>query len=252
MRLLSFLVASLVVISAGGPVGRQLVDETARRAALEEYRAGQELLLAEQYEKAVERFNAAIKIDPLLTLAHYGLGQAYMGLKEYRSAIRAYSGCREAFRSLHNLAATNKIAVERRREDEIRELEDNLMGMQSGRVKGLNPVTVSRMQDRVRELEKTKNEGLTGVGEFRTPSEVSLALGSAYFRAGDLSEAETAYLAAISVSPRMGEAHNNLAVIYMINGRLDEAEKEVRLAEQAGFKVNPMLKEDLRKRRSGS
>jgi Tfp pilus assembly protein PilF len=126
------------------------------------------------------------------------------------------------------------------------------MAMQSGRIKGVNPVTVSRMQDRVRELEKTQNAGLTGVEEFRTPSEVSLAIGSAYFRAGDAAEAETSYLAAINVNPRMGEAHNNLAVIYMINGRLDEAEKEVRLAEQAGFKVNPMLKEDLKKRRAGS
>jgi Flp pilus assembly protein TadD len=87
------------------------------------------------------------------------------------------------------------------------------------------------------------------VQEFRTPSEVSLAIGSAYFRAGDLGEAETAYLAAISVNPRMGEAHNNLAVIYMINGRLDEAENEVRLAEQSGFRVNPMFKDDLKKRR---
>jgi tetratricopeptide (TPR) repeat protein len=191
----------------------------------------------------------AIDLDPLLTLAHYGLGQAYMGLKEYRSAIRAYSGCREAFRTLHSLAATNRIAVERRRDDEIRELEDNLMSMESGRVKGVNPVTRSRMQDRIRDLEKNRNQGLTGVEEFRTPSEVSLAIGSAYFRAGDLAEAETSYLAAIAGNPRMGEAHNNLAVIHMINGRLDEAEKEVRLAEQAGFKVNPMFKDDLRKRR---
>jgi tetratricopeptide (TPR) repeat protein len=237
---------------SANPARAQLVEESVRQEALRHYRAGQELLLAEHWQRAADEFMDAIDLDPLLTLAHYGLGQAYMGLKEFRTAIRAYSGCREAFRTLHSLAASNKIAVERRRDDEIRELKDNLAAMDSGRVKGINPVTRSRMQDRVRDLEKTRNAGLTATEEFRAPSEVSLALGSAYFRAGDLPNAETSYLAAISVNPRMGEAHNNLAVIYMIGGRLDEAEQEVQLAEKSGFKVNPMFKDDLKKRRGES
>jgi Flp pilus assembly protein TadD len=230
----------------------QLVEETVRQEALKHYRAGQELLMAEQWQRAADEFMDAIDLDPLLTLAHYGLGQAYMGLKQYRSAVRAFSGCREAFRQLHLLAASNKLAVERRQDDEIRELNDTLSAMQSPRIKSSNPLTVSRMEDRIRELQKTRNQGLIATQEFQSPSEVSLALGSAYFRAGDLAQAETSYVAAINVNPRMGEAHNNLAVIYMITGRLNEAEKEVQLAEQAGFRVNPMFKDDLRKRRGQS
>ena len=49
--------------------------------------------------------------------------------------------------------------------------------------------------------------------------------------------------------PRSGDAHNNLAVVLMLSGRLEEAEREVRLAEQAGVEVNPRLKDEIRKRR---
>ena len=35
----------------------------------------------------------------------------------------------------------------------------------------------------------------------------------------------------------------------MLTGRIELAEREVALAEQAGFKVNPKLKEDLKARR---
>ena len=44
---------------------------------------------------------------------------------------------------------------------------------------------------------------------------------------------------------KLGQAHNNLAVICMLTGRLDEAEAEVKLAERNGFRVNPRFKDDL-------
>ena len=54
-------------------------------------------------------------------------------------------------------------------------------------------------------------------------------------------------------TPKSGEAHNNLAVVYLQTGRYDEAEKAVKAAEKTGFKVNPMLKEDIAaKKKPGS
>ena len=60
--------------------------------------------------------------------------------------------------------------------------------------------------------------------------------------------AETEWKAAIAVKPKLGEAHNNLAVIYMQTGRLKDAEQSIKNAEKAGFRVNPRLKEDLKER----
>ena len=78
----------------------------------------------------------------------------------------------------------------------------------------------------------------------------SLALGSAYFRSDALPDAEREYRAAIEVDPKLGEAHNNLAVVYMQTGRHAEADAEIKVAEKAGFRVNPQLKEDSKKRRN--
>ena len=83
-----------------------------------------------------------------------------------------------------------------------------------------------------------------------TPHWLSFALGSAYFRAGDLAKAEQEYRAALEQKSDLGEGHLNLAVVCMLTGRLDEAEKEVALAEKAGLKVPQGLKDDIRKRRA--
>ncbi len=84
------------------------------------------------------------------------------------------------------------------------------------------------------------------------PPFVTVALGSAYFRAERFADAEREYRAAIAADPKLGEAHNNLAVAYLMTGRYAEAEQEVKAAEKAGFKVNPRLKDDIKNRRSGS
>ena len=77
-----------------------------------------------------------------------------------------------------------------------------------------------------------------------------MALGSAYFRSGALADAEREYKEAVKVNPKFGEAHNNLAAVYLMTDRAEPAEEEVKLAEKSGFRVNPQLKEDIKKRRA--
>ena len=62
---------------------------------------------------------------------------------------------------------------------------------------------------------------------------------------GRFPEAEREYKATIAADPKTGEAYSNLAVVYLQTGRFDEAERAVKSAEKVGFKVNPMLKEDI-------
>ncbi len=78
----------------------QTVDDAKHREALQHYRAGQEFLSSERFDRAAEEFSKAIDLDPLLTLAHYGLGQSYMSLKRYASAVQAFNGCKEAYERL--------------------------------------------------------------------------------------------------------------------------------------------------------
>jgi Tfp pilus assembly protein PilF len=240
---LAWLLAAPPLVARGAPQA----DDVRRAQALQRYRSGQEYLRAEQFDNAAREFAAAIELDPLLALAHYGLGQSYMASKRYASAIQAFTGCREAYHRIIDMREGNRMATDRRIDDEIRELQNGIAMLRGGRFKGYgNPDTkITELEARIDELRRIQQEPVT---QFRPPAEVSLALGSAYFRSGNLESAESEWRAAVAVNPKLGEAHNNLAVIYMQTGRLDAADQELKLAEKNGFRVNPQFKADLRQR----
>jgi tetratricopeptide (TPR) repeat protein len=238
MRVLVLTVLALVVWLL--PSSAQFVSEQNRREALQHYRNGQELMSAERFEKAADEFTNAIAKDHLLTLAHHGLGEAYMALRRYPSAIVAFTRCREAFLTLHGLRERDRVDVERQRDEEIRELNDTIRRLRA--IPNTN-LRVAKLEARVQDLvrQRTSNSAT-----FQSPPELSLALGSAYFRNEQLSEAEREWREALVVNPRMGEAYNNLAALYAITERKKEAEDAVRQAERAGYRVNPRLKEDIK------
>jgi tetratricopeptide (TPR) repeat protein len=233
------------VVSAASAAGAQVADELSRRQALERFRAGQELLTAERYEQAAAEFTAAIQLDSMLALAHYGLGQANMGLKRYASAVQAFAGAKDAYARLGTLRQSDMMAAQRLLDDEMRELRDSLQRVRSGQIKNAGPAVEQQLEKRLEELE-TMRKG-RGTDRFQAPAEVSLALGSAYFRNGQGQEAEQEWLAAAQANPRLGEAHNNLAALYAMSGRKKEAEDAVRAAERARFRVHPQLKADIAK-----
>ena len=138
---------------------------------------------------------------------------------------------------------------ERLRDEELDALRESLRQLESSGFLKVNPITAQKIEARIRELEHGRKRGLPSE-QFEAPAEVSLALGSAYFRSGSLADAEREYLAALAVSPKFGEAHNNLAVVYMLTGRIREAEAAVEKAEAAGFRVNPQLKKDIKARKN--
>jgi tetratricopeptide (TPR) repeat protein len=223
-----------------------------RRQALQHYRAGEAALSSEHYDEAVAEFRQAISLDPLLVMAHYGLGQAHMALKEYAEAVRAYLNCRKAFQD--DLASQFQSEMEwgRRIDDQIRALEDQIAILSSGRPNSqsqrpLSSVNVTNLQQQIDTLRARRKVGASVV--VKTPPWISVALGSAYFRSNELTDAEREYKAALDADSKVGEAHNNLAVVQMLTGRLEEAEQELKLAEKAGFHVNPGLKKDLQKRK---
>jgi tetratricopeptide (TPR) repeat protein len=236
----TWLVAALVglAVSAGA---QQIATEQNRREALQFYRIGQELLSGEQFEKAAEQFAKAVQRDQLLTVAHYGLGQSYMGLRRYATAAKAYRDCLEAFKTLHGLEQSHRFEVERQRDDEIKALNENIRSLtQAGQT-----LRATQAEARVRDLERQKT---SMEAAFQAPAEVLLSLGSALFRNGDAAAAMTQWEAAIVSNPKLGEDHNNLAVVYMEAGRFADAERELKLAEKNGFRVNPQFKDDLKAR----
>jgi tetratricopeptide (TPR) repeat protein len=228
---------------AWGSASAQVANDANRRQAFQHYRNGQELLQGEQFEKAAAEFQQAIELDSLLTLAHYGLGQSYMGLRRFASAVMAFTGCRDAYERIFGMRQQDTVASNRRMDDEIRELKDTVTAARAGRFKdGASDTQIVRLEARIDDLERLRNPS---AGRFQVPAEVSLALGSAHFRNGSLPDAEREWLAAVAVNPKLGEAHNNLAAIYAMTKRKKLGLDAVKAAERAGLRVNPQLKTDL-------
>jgi tetratricopeptide (TPR) repeat protein len=223
--------------------------EQSRQQALEHYRRGDEALHSERFAEAEGEFELALGLDPLLTLAHHGLGRALMAERRFPEAVTAFQGCRQAFVEIARIGLRDASELDRRRTEEIAALRDSIATLQrNSRLAAQNQNNVRRMEDRVRELERMRQPGGEGL---TVPAEVAFSLGSAYFRAGSLVDAEREYREALSANPKLGEAHNNLAVVCLKTGRIEEAWSHIQAAEKAGFDVNPMLKKDIESRQHG-
>ena len=216
-------------------------NDLARRTAYHHYVRGQEFLQSEFFDKAVNEFQNAIRNDRLFTDAHYGLGQAHMGLRRYASAIQAYERCLDAARTIFSMREQDRARTDQLITDQLRALREALA--QASRMGSGQRNAVLGIESRIRELERSKS-GL--VNRYEPPAQVLFALGSAYYRQGDAMTARERWELAVKVDPKLGEAWNNLAVVYMRSGRRGEAEDAVRNAEKNGFRVNPQLKEDIK------
>jgi tetratricopeptide (TPR) repeat protein len=201
-------------------------------------------LSSERWEQAAAAFQAAITLDSLFVDAHYGLGQAYMGATRYASAVQAYTRCLDAARSIHGLRDRDRVAVDRQIDEEIRELRDAARRVASQANPQAVAMKVVQIEQRIQDRERSRSSNM---GAFEPPAGVLLALGSAHFRNGARDEAEAHWTEAVRSDPKIGEAWNNLAVIYMQSSRKAEAEDAVERAERAGFRVNPRLKDDIRR-----
>jgi len=245
-RSLLFLMIALVSSSS---LRAWQLSEREQTAASQHFKRGMESLVSEKYDVAETEFKAAVAIDPLYDAAFYGLGQVYMKTRRYPEALKAYLASRDAFQKATAAEALAGTESDRRLRDQIQALKDNERNLT--RLTGQNPnaqQTIDQIREQIQQLESRKSRR-AGATPPPVPAGVSMAIGSAYFRLNDLANAEKEYKAAIEVNPTFGEAHRNLAVVYLITGRATEAEAEVKAAEKAGFRVNPKLKEDIAARK---
>jgi tetratricopeptide (TPR) repeat protein len=164
-----------------------------------------------------------------------------MALKQFPDAVQAFVGSREAYFRLVAIRMNDRMAAEDVGQRMVEETR-TLTGV-DGRG-GTSKAVVSRLNV-LRDLEQTKR---LDNGNPEPPAEISHALAGAWFRQGNLGEAEKENKNALKSRPDFGEAHSNLAVIYLMSGRLPESRAEVEKAEKSGFTVNPKLKEELDRR----
>ena len=219
-------------------------------AAVTAFRAGQEAFQHEEFDAAIAQFKVAIAADPRFAAAHCALGQTYMTTRRYAEAVATLVQCKAATERQAAAQASARAEQDRAVDREIVELRDSINQIRSGQSKTGNENTIVRLEQRLRTLEESRNRG--AAARSGVPPTISFALGTAYLRAGSLEPAERELREALKQRPDYGDAHNNLAAVYVALGRWDDAAREVQLAEAAGAKVSPALKRDVAARHASA
>ena len=241
-------VTGIVVFAAALAAGQTSPD---RERARPHYRTGWEYMRVEAWAEAAGAFQQAIEIDRKFEDAYYSLGRAHMNMKKYAEAIAAYTKARDLYAAMAGQQFANQQDAQRYRQDRLMELDDMMRQVQTGPQTARTQERLRQVQEHRRQLQEYFQRGANVSIQQTVPAFVALALGSAYFRIGNLADAEREYKAALEADPKTGEAYSNLAVVYLETGRYAEAERAVKGAEKAGYKVHPQLKQDIKARADG-
>lgn len=241
-------IAIVLVVAALAPPAVAAQSGNERDRARLQNKLGWEEMAAEQWDKAARSFQNAIDIDPSFEVPHYGLGRANMALKKFVAAIDAYERCRNLYRAQAGRVFSNQQEAQRYRRDRLTEIDEQVRQVQAMPPTTATADLMRQLQNQRRDIQESIQRGNNVDIESSVPAYVSLALGSAYFRSGRLRDAEQEYKAAIASDSRAGEAHNNLAVVYLETERFALALESIEAAKKTGFKVNPELEKAIRSR----
>jgi len=235
---------SLIIALLAAPAAHAQIRRLVESPAAPPYREGMKLLSDEHWTEAATLFEQAIDLDSQYALAFYGLGRARMGQKQYVAAVSAFDRCAALYLQQAASGSTQRMTLAQSRQDQIMELREYLRSLQSSRQASARMGEAERIADMIRDLERDMHDGMGDV-MVRVPAFVSLSLGSAHFRRGAMADAEHEYRNALKANPRMGEAHNNLAVVLLVTGRPHEAQKSLDDAKRYGFRISPELKREI-------
>lgn len=236
------LFAGALLATAPASAQRALPEDPNVGRAREHYSAGWGFMQSEDFEKAAAEFQLATDFNPKLAMAWYGLGRANMAMRKYQQALLNLEECRNLFTAEVSRKFNSRMDADRARRDRLLELEDMrnqlLKGPQTNQARDMVRLLENRMRDTTQIIERETSVEF----ENPVPAFVSLSLGSAYFRKERFAEAERAFRDAIRADDTSGAAHNNLAVLYLMQRRFANADEHARKAERAGFFVDPEVK----------
>lgn len=192
------------------------------------------LLLAERnsrgdYRSTIPRYQALVRTQPGLKLAHYKLGQAYSRIAEFLAAAEEYKAAIALGGDV--LAPTFELAMcymqLGRPDDAIagfrRVVEMDPSHYQARTNLGVLLTSPSRIPEAIAQLQKA-------VALAPTSSPALSSLGIAYSMAGEHEKGVETLKKALKLSPRDALLHANLGAIYKRMGRTAEAEKQFAIA----------------------
>jgi len=244
-RTLRIALTGLALLLACSSVFAQATSQDISRAS-KLHKKGVRALQTGELERARESFNESLKILPSYPDAHIGLGQIAMGQGSFEEALNHFNAAKEGYREL----GESLVDVQARRyadaQRQINQLQDSIRQIQSqGAGGGMLQVNINTMENQIQQLQAIEPPNREAASE--PPGEVYFYIGNALFQLNRRPEALEAWETCRDKSPKFAMVHNNLALVYMMSGRLEAAKESLAKAEELGFPVNPQFKQDLDK-----
>jgi Flp pilus assembly protein TadD len=259
---IAFGLALALALPGSGDEGSPCPKEAplaARQEAALLLEAGPVAIQAGRFDEGERALQDAARLDPASPFAHYALGAALLERRP-SDAVAAFLRCRDALRCLRESDPERQARFRAEIDAAIESSRNALLELERDRLKkaaipwqemnrdakptlGQTAPVIMALEQRIIDLQRLRRN------PDREPPNLPVALGRAHFGAGSLDEAEREFRQALRLDENHGDAHNNLAVVLMLQGRLEEAEREVKAAEKAGVDVAQRLKDEIRSRK---
>jgi tetratricopeptide (TPR) repeat protein len=238
------LLLTLLCCLAGAP--RTHADGTFRalREATEFYRKAVIHQQRGEVAKARLLLTKATGTLPGFPEAHLSLGNIAFLEEQYDEALRQYEAARHGYVDLQHLHYSLQADRHRDATEQIQQLREAILMIKSGRVKYPQPdLKIFELESYAQNLERVKPPDRPEAGQ--EPSVLSFLIGNTLFHLGRLPEAIEQWEACAGRTPDFPLVHNNLAIGYLREGRIDQARASLLRAESLGVAVHPGLKREI-------
>lgn len=244
------LIALALLLLGAAPPGAESTSRQIEQAYRLTLKA-QKTLGTGNVEKARTQLEKALALAPDLPECHVGMGHLAMQERRFEDALAAYRRALAGYESMGDTLLDLRVRQYDDAQQRILDNDDRISHLRDV-MNNANtpPQTVQQVRAQIESLEN-ENRQLRAIEYPRKetahepPGKIHFFIGNAEANLGRVEEAIAAWELCSRKSPRFGPVHNNLAVAYMAQGRMDDAREQVTRAEELGLHVNPRLKEDL-------
>jgi tetratricopeptide (TPR) repeat protein len=225
------------------------------RAQQESYDPHKLMIAKSHYEKAMKllarddpggaeaQLLEAVEIFPQLAEGYLALGSLSMHRGDYTQGLERYVKAKNALLELQGIKRQQEAERQRR----IQESVDLLKARMDDLSHSQRPQDQGKIQQEMARLEKLEQERSKSQPSMDTPltPEIHFLLGTALMKLERFDAAVEELRQALSLRPKFGEAHNNLAVVLFYRRDYAGCWEHLRAAEGAGIRVDPGFLDEL-------
>jgi len=202
------------------------------------FEKGQDLFLKEKYGKAEEALLQCLENFPNYSQADYFLSQIYYQKGDFGKALEHINKARENYKFMADLL----VASQQKYLDELRIEKQELQNVLPTIT---NKEEIEITKNKIQIINSRMSDPLPLVAEMS--ADYYYFTGNIFMKMKKYNEAHANYIEALKLNPLHGNASNNLASLYFMIKKYQQALDYLTQAEANGVKINPEFKKAILK-----